>query len=320
MPSTAERRSLTVAAGRTRPRRAYRRQARDRPGRSPSRRRAASAARSTTRCPSSPCASARSCGCRSGARRSTAWWSGSPSSPSWRPERLVAPTGVREDDVPADLVELALWMADGVLLDAGAGAAARAAAARASRARSRGRCRTDAPLDGERLTDHQRALLDALPMRATGQLPRAAAARGARAGRDRGRASAAARRAPTSQPSRARRAHRRPGGRDRGGRGAAASHLLHGVTGSGKTEVYLRAAARGARARRGRDRARARDRAHAADRRALPGALRRHRRAAALRARRGRALRRVAAPAHAARRGSRSARARPCSRRSPTSA
>ena len=27
------------------------------------------------------------------------------------PERLVAPTAVREDSVPADLVELALWMA-----------------------------------------------------------------------------------------------------------------------------------------------------------------------------------------------------------------
>ena len=55
---------------------------------------------------------------------------------------------------------------------------------------------------------------------------------------------------------------------------------------------------RGARARRGRDRAGAGDRADAADRRALPGALRRHRRAAALGARRGRALRRVAAAAH----------------------
>ena len=58
------------------------------------------------------------------------------------------------------------------------------------------------------------------------------------------------------------------------------------------------------------------DRADAADGRALPGALRRHRRAAALRAGRGRALRRVAAAALAARRGSRSGRARRSSRRS----
>ena len=77
--------------------------------------------------------------------------------------------------------------------------------------------RTGAPLDGERLTDNQRALLDALPMRATGQLPalRRLEARGLVALEDRQR-----RRAPRTdvQPSRARRAHGRPGGRHRRGR------------------------------------------------------------------------------------------------------
>ena len=69
------------------------------------------------------------------------------------------------------------------------------------------------------------------------------------------------------------------------------------MTGSGKTEIYLRAAADGARAGARGDRARARDRADAADRRALHRTLRRHRRRAALAAAPGRALRRVAAAA-----------------------
>ena len=69
-----------------------------------------------------------------------------------------------------------------------------------------------------------------------------------------------------------------------------------------------------------RDRARARDRADAADRRALHRTLRRHRRGAALAPAPGAALRGVAPPARRARRECASGRARPCSRRSRTSA
>ena len=96
--------------------------------------------------------------------------------------------------------------------------------------------------------------------------------------------------------------------------------LLHGATGSGKTEVYLRAVAAALERGRTRDRAGARDRAHAADGGALPRALRRRRGDPALQALRGRAPRRVAAAAP--RRGARvrRGRARRCSRRCATSA
>ena len=244
----------------------------------------------------SPSTSARSCGSRSGARRSTAWWSGSRRRPELAPERLVAPTAVREDDVPADLVALALWMAEEYC--------STPARALALVMPPRGKPRTElwALPTGRRRTGSGSPTTSArcwtaLPAPATGEVRRAAAARGARPGD--ARAAPAPPRAAHRRRARSREVAltARPGGRGGGGRGrrdapAARRHRLRQDRGlpAGR--------GRGAGARRGRDRARARDRAHAADRRALPGALRRHRGAAALRAGGGRALRRVAPPAH----------------------
>ena len=140
--------------------------------------------------------------------------------------------------VPPALVDLALWIADVLRLDAG----------------------------------HARSALVAPPDARAGA---AAAAPGAEA---------------AALPP-----ERTPGGADgdagagaradrRGASGAAGGSCSHGATGSGKTEVYLRACAaaleRGAR----RDRPRARDRAHAAGARPLPRPVRRRGRVSPLRA------------------------------------
>jgi primosomal protein N' (replication factor Y) len=157
------------------------------------------------------------------------------------PDRLVAPTAVREDSVPAELVDLALWMATEYC--------STPARALALVMPPPGRPRTELwalpaggpDLDGERLTDNQRALLASLPRPARGDLPalRRLESRGLVAIESRQR-----RRAPrtdvppdrevalTPDQARALEAVR-----------AGGEHLLHGVTGSGKTEVYLRAAA-----------------------------------------------------------------------------
>jgi primosomal protein N' (replication factor Y) len=156
------------------------------------------------------------------------------------PERLVAPTAVREDSVPGDLVELALWMA--------AEYCSTPARALSLVLPPPGRPRTElwaartgAPVDGERLSARQLSLLERLPAPTGRDLPalRRLEARGLVTVAPRVR-----RRAPraevepdrpvalTADQERAVRAVRDGG-----------SHLLHGVTGSGKTEVYLRAAA-----------------------------------------------------------------------------
>jgi len=163
-------------------------------------------------------------------------------------EKLVRAAGVREDSVPADLVQLALWMADEYC----------STAARAlslvlpppGRARTQlWAARTATELDGQRLTENQRALLERLPGPAGGDLGslRRLETRGLvtiapQARRRVPRTNAAADRSVELTPDQAAAvAAVREGG----------EHLLHGVTGSGKTEVYLRACAEALAAGRG---------------------------------------------------------------------
>ena len=155
-------------------------------------------------------------------------------------EKLVTPRAVRADSVPQELVALALWMADEYCSTA-ARALSLVLPPRGKPRTELWAARTPAALDGERLTANQRALLGTLPRIAGSDLSalRRLEARGlvAIGPRDRRRSPLTVAHGDTevelTDAQRVAVAAVAAGG----------AHLLDGVTGSGKTEVYLRAAA-----------------------------------------------------------------------------
>jgi primosomal protein N' (replication factor Y) (superfamily II helicase) len=174
------------------------------------------------------------------------------------PERLAAPLEALEQGVPADLVRLAMWMAAaycstparalGLVLPPGVGPGGERPRVRAKRRLVAELVRTD-----DKVTDKQRAVLEAL---AAGPLPAADLPLdhgGLRRLADRGlialerrdvrrRPAAAAVGAASRQPPALTPAQTAAAERIERALDDPEQFLLHGVTGSGQTEVYLRAA------------------------------------------------------------------------------